>query len=199
MKKVINKIFLMQNNDEIHIILGTKSQIKLQALNEVIKDSLVNKIVKVFTYDVPSGVPDQPFNEEGRIGASQRAMNAAKEYQKQNFFNTKQAISIGIENYVETTMNSKSGKVYNDIAAISVITLPNSSNEQPIIVYSDPLEFTAEYVEEAILLNTTVGKVMKDKGVVKNANDPHLELSGKSRVEFLKKPLKEALTKVLLI
>ena len=38
----------------------------------------------------------------------------------------------------------------------------------------------------------TVGRVMQEKGIVKKHDDPHLDLSGRSRVEYMDEAVQRA-------
>jgi non-canonical (house-cleaning) NTP pyrophosphatase len=184
-------------NSEIKIILGSRSKIKINALNNALSEYFSDLQFKVFTYNVPSGVPEQPFDDEGVKGASNRSSNAAKTYYENNG-NSANAISIGIENFIQTKQSHNSGDVsYDDLAAICIYILPLEENIKPYLFFSASTPFDNVYVEECRQTGLTVGRIKKQKGIIENENDPHLKILGISREIILKETLKVALSTVI--
>ena len=53
-------------------VIGTNNQVKIEAISKVIKDVIESSEYDVEGYDVPSGVPVTPFNEQTVEGARNR-------------------------------------------------------------------------------------------------------------------------------
>lgn len=179
--------------NKIYFVLGTKSEIKIKALKEALFE-IYNLEQEIVCYNVSSGVPEQPFGEEGFLGAFNRATNAANEFEIKN--KDKNGYAIGIENFLDTQKINEENSIYLDIAAVTILKLPLNSNIK-VTHFSEPIIFENSLVEEAKKKGTTVGIIMKNKGLVKDSNNPHLDLVGKSRTIFLKETLILALKAIL--
>ncbi len=69
----------------ITIGVGSANHVKVEAVREVMES--IYGSVRIYPYDVKSGVPDQPFEEETHQGAINRAKSALKDHD----------LSVGIE------------------------------------------------------------------------------------------------------
>lgn len=166
-------------------ILGTKSELKVSALKEAISEIFENESdYTIYSYNVKSEQPEQPFEEEGIKGAYQRANNAAKEFRETNS-DMSNAVVIGIENYIRRNNNR-----YEDLAAICLIKLDSNIDR---MYYSESVIFEDIYVAECLKTGETVGNIMQRNGIVNKHDDPHIDLIGKSRKRILKESLKKAI------
>ncbi len=160
------------------IILSSQSAVKIQAVKEAC--AALNIEAEVIGVKAASGVPEQPMNVETAQGAWNRIMSARKINPDGNLY-------LSIENGIF----EKDGGYY-DKAVIAAQT----SKGVKFTAFSDGVQFPAACVEEARQRGfdkVTVGKVMAEKGIVAQHDDPHLTLTGKSRAEFLR----ETVTRVL--
>ena len=69
----------------IDIAVGSANPVKVEAVRNIMERIFGQ--VRVFAYDVPSGVPEQPFGDQTREGAKNRAKAALHDH----------ALSVGIE------------------------------------------------------------------------------------------------------
>lgn len=104
---------------KMHIVVGSESPIKLDAVRSVFPNHFVNG------YAAPSHVPDQPIGKpQTLLGAANRALNTS--------LNTNGDVYIGIENGIYKNENSESG--WADIACIFIMI-----GENNYILWSDDL------------------------------------------------------------
>lgn len=185
----------MQENS-FNFIIGTKSKLKVSALDSTLKEHFPNVAYRIYSYNAPSGVPEQPFDDEGVTGATNRCRYAALEYSKENSSSIN-TYSIGIENFIRKDLNEEGRIIYKDLAAVCMFKLPIEKESDPFLFFSDFVRFDNEYVEAAITSGTTVGIIMKEKGIVSKSDDPHYDLTGKSRVLYLKEVLFKALSIII--
>lgn len=156
------------------IVLASTSAVKVEACSRAFGPS-----VEIVTVKAPSGVNEQPLNEETLRGAKNRLAYARREVPDADYY-------VSIENGV-----FDEGSAYVDRA---VVTVENAAGEERV-TYSDGVVFPDEDVEEARrrgLDKWTVGRVMEEKGHVKKHDDLHLCLSGRSRVSYLDEALSRA-------
>ncbi len=121
---------------------------------------------------VPSGVNEQPFDDETLTGAFNRIRNA-------------RVVHPGADYYysVENGIFNEAGR-YIDRAVVAIAR----GDEDPQYTLSDGVEFPAAAVEiarERGFEQWTVGKIMAEMGIVNRHDDPHLDLSGKSRADYI--------------
>lgn len=81
----------------ITLYVGSKNPVKVNALEKVISDML-EQPVQTIALSVPSGVPDQPMNEdETRLGAINRVKNCLREHPAEKDTAWFAAIEGGVE------------------------------------------------------------------------------------------------------
>lgn len=155
------------------IALASTSEIKRVALSKVF-----GKAANIICYDAPSGVNDQPINEETFTGAQNRLEFIKAACPDADYY-------VSIENGVFT---EKGG--YIDRAVVSIY----KANGQALTLCSDGLLIPDEIYNEARMraggfAKTTVGQILYERGIVQDANDPHKDLDplGRSRGDFITK------------
>jgi len=156
------------------IVLASTSAVKVAACRKAFSH-IAN--LEIITIKVDSGVAEQPMNDEtlrgafNRIAAIQTAVPDADLY-------------ISIENGI-----FEENGAFIDRA---IVTVARNGGE-PEVTYSDGVEFPRDCVEEARKRGFdiwTVGKVMEEQGVVCQHDDPHKDLSGKSRIAYIDDAMK---------
>jgi non-canonical (house-cleaning) NTP pyrophosphatase len=155
---------------KLKVVLGTQSQVKQVAVNKALQQFGVNAVL--IAVKASSNVSEQPLDNETIIGAQNRAEHAAVLVPDSDF-----AIAI------ESGIFSRGGR-YLDIA----IVVARLADGTFIQVESDGAEFPAAAVQETIRRGTktwTIGKILAEWGLVVQHDDPHKDLVGKSRSEFI--------------
>lgn len=161
------------------IVLASTSAVKLEALRAAFGAS-----AEIVTLKAPSGVNEQPLNAEtltgafNRIGAAREAVPDADLY-------------VSIENGIF----EEEGRFIDK----PVVTVAKAQGA-PEVTYGEGVEFPRGSVEEARRRGFdqwTVGKVMQEQGLVRQHDDPHLDLSGKSRAEYIRDAVVAAAKKLL--
>ncbi len=159
----------------MHIIVGTTSALKVQAVQAVFKDDTVTGV------KTNSGVPEQPIEAETEIGARHRLGEARRLMPDADMY-------IGIENGIFHEDGHYVDK--------AIVVIENKDGEQQLAC-SLGVVFPEEYFLEAQRIGfdkITVGQVMFDAGRVKAKDDPHADLGDKtSRVVFLTDTISTAL------
>ena len=160
------------------IVVTSQSEKKLDAVKKAFAHL---EDIEIIGLKCPSGVNEQPFNEETLQGAHNRMHHAKKEIPDAGMY-------ISIENGIFTE-----GRRFVDKA---VVTLMTSKGKQ-VTSFSDGVDFPAEYVEMTRkkpggFKEWTVGKTMAENGYVQDHADPHYDISGKSRAEFLNDAVSKA-------
>jgi non-canonical (house-cleaning) NTP pyrophosphatase len=156
------------------IVLASTSAVKLAACRAAFGDA-----AEIVTVKAASGVNEQPVGGETLTGAFNR-ISAAK------------AAIPGADLYVsiENGIFEEEGR-YIDRPVVTVSTAKGA----PQVTYGEGVEFPKDSVEEAGRRGFgiwTVGKVMQEQGLVRQHDDPHLDLSGKSRAVYLADAVKAA-------
>jgi inosine/xanthosine triphosphatase len=124
------------------VVVGSKNPVKIKATRNIMEKIYVE--VEVFSRDVNSGVPDQPFGLDQTIkGAINRAKNA---------FSDGFDLSVGIESGLMETPNSITG--YIDLQWCAIFDGNNVT-----IGVSSGFEYPPEVVKE-VLGGVEVGDVM---------------------------------------
>ena len=164
------------------IVIASTSEKKVNA----VKKAFTNfKDIEIVTIKAPSGVNEQPMNEETLKGAHNRLHYARKDVPDADIY-------ISIENGIFTE-----GNKYIDKAVVTIMT----AKGELVTAMSDGVEFPSEFVyltkqKPGGLKDWTVGKVMAEHGYVQDHADPHYDLSGKSRVEYLDQALDRAIKRL---
>jgi hypothetical protein len=159
---------------------------------------------------------------EGKVGASNRAINAGKQYRTDNPHladkeekGEVRITEVGIENYLEIRPNVaapifKAVSLFNsewynkqydagrvergyDKAAIAL-----RRDSQTTFTFSEEVEFPAHLIRESIEggREVTVGNLMASAGIVSDNANPHKDLSGKDRIDFLIPAVEQGLNNV---
>lgn len=159
------------------IALASTSTIKLNACKKVF-NHIGN--AEFIARKVPSGVNEQPMNAETLTGAVNRVFALRGEIPDADY-------CVSIEN----------GIFEEDGAFIDralAVVLP--SEGMLVGMTSEGVAFPADCVEEARergFDTWTVGQVMAERGIVTKHDDPHLDLSGRSRQVYIEEALTRAL------
>lgn len=174
------------------IALASSSLIKTQAVAQ----SLVDKHHwKVYPLEgISSGVAEQPMNlEEIKEGASNRLSAAIK-------LKPRAGLYISVESGLIREPSAKDSEVYEWVDRALVIV---KTKGREISALTEGVLFPEDAVLKTMLkpgglrLNT-VGKVMLEMGLIKDHTDPHLELSGKSRAEYISETLSKLIDQLVL-
>lgn len=164
----------------IKVIVASKSQLKMDAVILALGDPETYQVIGV---DVPSGVNEQPVNEETQVGAHNRVENAMKLINSGDIY-------IAIENGVY----EDHGKIL-DKAVITVKCRHSDNSCTVYEAFSDALEFPKECFDIAKARGfekTTVADVMLEQGLIESSKDPHKSLGEKiSRAVILKNALRQ--------
>lgn len=155
------------------ILLASTSHLKFKALQEVC--NIYNTPLAISTIKVSSDVNEQPVGEETIIGCFNRIRNASSK----NVDNDIKYI-IAIENGIFYRNNE-----YVDIAVCGILEVESGIIE---LGYSDPVKFPLDCVKDAEIRgfnHTTVGDVMKERGLILDSKDPYISLCGVSRKTFI--------------
>ena len=169
----------------IDIVLGSKSKLKYDALDSTLKELYPYLNYTISTYSVESDVPEQPFDDQGITGARNRAKGGLKIFCEEN--GRFPDYVIAIENFLQAPLLKD--EKYSDKAAIVIFNFDTEGNYEEDIVYSQGVEFESKYVERALMEGVTCGIIMEREGIVKQHDDPHLDLVGISRADILKEAL----------
>jgi non-canonical (house-cleaning) NTP pyrophosphatase len=137
----------------------------------------------IVTIKAPSGVNEQPMNSETVTGAFNRIAIAKAQVPGADLY-------VSIENGI---FDEQGHCIDRPVVVVS----REMGDAQ--VTYGEGVEFPKDSVDETRRRGFdkwTVGKVMEEQGIVKKHDDPHLSLSGKSRVEYLRATVKAAAAKV---
>ncbi len=159
----------------MRIVLASTSAVKLSACREAFGNAADIIVVKA-----SSGISEQPMNAETLTGAFNRLRDAKAQVPDADLY-------ISVEN----GLFEENGKFID--RPVIVIARKNGA---PETTFGEGVEFPSECVEETRLRGFdkwTVGKVMQEKGLVAQHDDPHVELAGKSRKSLLVDAIKQAL------
>lgn len=151
------------------IALASKSELKLQACRRAFAHVADAEFVAVA---VNSGVNEQPLNGETIQGAFNRVCALRGQVQDADAY-------VSIEN----GLFQEGGKFIDR----PVVMIENARG-QGLTMWGAGVAFPTEYVLEAQSRGFdqwTVGKVMQEAGIIKQHDDPHIDLSGRSRAAYI--------------
>ena len=155
------------------IVLASTSALKIEACRRAFPGDTIIPVKS------SSGINEQPLGDETLQGARNRLRHAREQFPDASYF-------VSIENGI-----FEEDARYVDRAVVTV----ESAAGQVQVTLSDGVEFPGASVEEARsrgFETWTVGRVMQEQGVVKQHDDPHLDLSGRSRVEYIDEAVRRA-------
>lgn len=160
------------------IVCASTSAVKLNAC----KKAFANWAdADIQTVKAASGVPEQPLGLQTLTGAFNRIVAAKKAIPDADVY-------ISIENGV-----FEENGTYVDRAIVVMCTRDGIAH----VSQSEGVKFPTESVLEARERGFdvwTVGKVMAEQGIVKQHDDPHLCLSGKSRTTYIDDAMAKAIS-----
>lgn len=151
------------------IALASKSELKLQACRRAFSHVADAEFVAVA---VNSSVNEQPLNGETIQGAFNRICALRGKVQDANVF-------VSIENGL-----FQEGGKYIDRPVVMI----ENERGQGLTMWGEGVAFPTECVLEAQSRGFdkwTVGKVMQEAGIIKQHDDPHMDLSGRSRAAYI--------------
>ena len=165
----------------IRIAVASNSAIKLDAVRDAIASLMIK--AEIIGLKTASGVPEQPTDKETLQGARNRIQHAKA-------LDPRAQLYIAIENGIF----DEAGR-YFDKAVVICLT----SAGQEFIATSAGVEFPADCVEEARRIGfdkMTASKIIAQRGLSKQHDDPHLSLAGRPRAQFITETLVTLLRKV---
>ena len=162
------------------VVLASTSEKKISALKKAFLE-VVGLEIEPITVKALSGVNEQPINDETYEGAFNRIEFIKAAHPDADLW-------MSIENGLFEIDNK-----YYDQAVVTA----EKSDGTLVMGLSDGVVFPKIYVEmtrdrDGGFKEWTVGKTMAEHGIVKDHADPHLCLSGKSRVDYLNEAAKRA-------
>lgn len=165
------------------IVVASSSAIKIKGVEKAVLELFPRKTFKVIgVQKADSEIIEQPINDETEIGAKNRLKNAKLEIELTNpeLHPTFVSIENGLFQETDPKTNQPIGE-WQD-RAIVVVLLPDGTTA---IAISDGVRFPKSVVEETRLKGGkdggfkkyTVGSQLAEKGIVKNKQDPHTDLT----------------------
>jgi len=170
----------------VKVVVASQSALKIAVCKKIIRTFREN--AELVTVKTASGVPEQPFGAETQQGAFNRLADAKRLVPDGDLY-------LSIENGI-----FREDDTYVDRAVAIAAVMTDDGKEEFRIAVSDGVVFPPVWVEETERRGTdkwTVGQVMAEAGVITQADDPHLDLSGKSRTCYLEEVLTRVLYKYL--
>ncbi len=149
------------------VVLASTSAVKLAAVRTVFGDG-----VDVIAVAAASGVNEQPVDDETRRGAIQRLGNA-------RVIRPDGDLYISIENGIFQE---------NGVWVDRPVVVTENADRVRRVIQGHGVAFPHDMVAlawQAGFAAVTVGRVMQDNGVVRQHDDPHRDLSGISRADYL--------------
>lgn len=165
------------------IVLASTSAVKVNACKKAFAGIADAEIV---TIKASSGIADQPVGDETLQGALNRIAFARASVPDADLY-------VSIENGI---FEERGGYVDRAVVVIA------KENETPSVTKSDGVTFPRESVEEARKRGFdtwTVGKIMEEQGIVTQHDDPHKDLSGRSRIAYIDDAMREAVLALELV
>ncbi|MCK5615238.1 DUF84 family protein [Candidatus Pacearchaeota archaeon] len=165
----------------MRIAVTSESKIKLDAVINAY--SFMSPIPEIVGYSTNSGVGEQPVGVQTLVGARNRIDDLKRRINDYDLI-------ISIENGIFP------GDQWEDRA---VVIIYHAGRDKRYTGQSEPVVFPDEYVkvaQERGFIKHTVAEVMKERGYIENAKDPHETISGIPRQEFLEDTLKELIERI---
>lgn len=165
------------------IVVASSSAIKINGVEKAARELFPGKNFKVIgVQKADSEINEQPINNETEIGARNRLKNAKQEVELTNprLNPTYVSIENGLFQEKDSETNQPTGE-WEDRAVV-IVMLPDGTTTS---VVSDGVRFPKDVVEETRLKGGesegfkkyTVGSQLAEKGIVKNKQDPHSDLT----------------------
>jgi non-canonical (house-cleaning) NTP pyrophosphatase len=166
----------------VKIIVSSTAIQKLQAVQKAFEIQLPNITLEIKGLKVPSGINEQPVRKkEIEQGCNNRLAETMKLEQSDIFISMENGIVKEGENWID----------------IGYIIMYFQKSRQQFDGYTNSVIFPTDCVEEAkkrgFELNT-VGSVMAELYPQINKQDPHLSISGKSRVFYLSRKIEDLIS-----
>lgn len=162
----------------MQIVLASQSTVKVRAVEKAIQRLGLN--AKLIPVKAASRVHEQPFEDETLEGADNRAAHAV-------------TLQPGCDYYIaiESGLFQKSDGWYD----VAVVVLRDEYG-QNVVFESEGVRFPTEVVEECRRRGDpwTVGKVLVEMGHITQHDDPHKDLIGVSRSQFIDETVYHALS-----
>lgn len=178
----------------ILLVIPTENKFKSTLLEGFFrKNAPAGQTIQTVTVPVESDVGEQPYNEEGVLGAHNRVRNALARLQSRNMLETLEAEQIGtvfvasIENYIQTVNVARP-------TDFGVIILCNATKRKTVLGASKGVTVPSEYVQRARHFGSeknknqgkvTVGQVLAANVAGLDKRDWHKALAGTSRYDLL--------------
>ncbi len=165
------------------IVVASSSAIKIKGVEKAALELFPGKTFKVIgAQKADSEINEQPVNDETEIGARNRLKNAKQEIVLANpgLHPTYVSIENGLFQEIDPETKQPTGE-WEDKAVV-IVMLPNGKTTSAI---SDGVRFPKDVVEETRLKGGedqgfkkyTVGSQLAERGIVKNKQDPHSDLT----------------------
>ena len=160
------------------IVLASTSPVKVNACKKAFADIAGAEIIPV---KAASGVAEQPLNDETLTGAFNRIRAVQRQITDADLY-------VSIENGLFEENGSFIDRAVVVIAA---------KGRPPAIAFSEGVEFPKASVEETRKRGFdkwTAGKVMQEQGIIRQHDDPHADLGGKSRAAYIDDAMRAAVS-----
>ena len=163
------------------VFLASTNKDKISAVNLAL--SMFYSDYSITPVQTDSNVNEQPIGNETIVGVKNRTHWLMMEHS--DSYDCLIAIENGL--FIENGQ-------FVDRAVVQV----TFKDKPTIIKISDGVIFPMKYVEmtsncKGGFIHNTVGEIMEEDGFVVDESDPHKSICGKTRVEFIKEALMEAL------
>lgn len=165
------------------VIVASGSAIKINAVQKAIVELFPDRVINVIgVKNANSEINEQPVDDETEMGAQNRLKNTEKEILDKN--PDMRPTYVSIENGIFSEKDPRTGNATGewDDKAVVVVKLPNG---RMVYEISEGVRFPKEVVEEVRIKGGdaegfkkyTVGSQLAEKGIVKDKQDPHVELT----------------------
>jgi non-canonical (house-cleaning) NTP pyrophosphatase len=165
------------------IVVASSSAIKINGVEKAARELFSGKNFKVTgVQKADSEINEQPINNETEIGARNRLKNAKREiaFSNPELHPTYVSIENGLFQEINPETNKPTGEWEDRVVVI--VMLPDGTTTSAV---SDGVRFPKDVVEETRLKGGedegfkkyTVGFQLAEKGMVKNKQDPHSDLT----------------------
>ncbi|KAH6973338.1 hypothetical protein EDB80DRAFT_742968 [Ilyonectria destructans] len=187
-----------KHGDNVLVVIPTDNQFKVETITQKFKKLVPSGKLHTLKLKAESKVGNQPYNEQGPIGGSNRLRSVLElldtpEYRvRMENWKIGTVITMSIENFVQFAVDGTTIKSATDYGAIIV---HNASTGQTQSTYSKGVTIDVAYVEYARTLGfddaeklhgkVTCGKVMAVNVAGLKHDDWHLSVAGISRYTIL--------------